>query len=159
VAQLAFVGQRTAERVGVLAQVRSPVALYGPEWGGAPEVAHHAPHSRRVQPDELAAIYARHMAVLNMRNEQYVLHGLNQRSFEPYAFGTPVVSDAQPDLPLCFDPGREVLVYRDAAQLNEIYDALRGDMAWAVEVGRRGQQRVLAQHLYSHRLATFRSFI
>lgn len=159
IAQLAFVGQLTANRVQVLKQLRLPVALYGPDWRNGSEVAHHDRHPRRVAPDELTEIYARHMAVLNIRNERHVLHGLNQRNFTPYVYSTPVITDPQPDLELCFEPGREVLVYNDPEHLNEIHESLRRDPALAAEIGRKGQQRVRAQHMYAHRLRTFCSFI
>jgi spore maturation protein CgeB len=63
--------------------------------------------------------------VLNVRNEANVEHGLNQRSFEPLACGAVVLNDDLADLPLCFEPGREILVYRDAEELNALMARLR----------------------------------
>jgi spore maturation protein CgeB len=79
---------------------------------------------------------------------------LNQRHFDPYLAATPVVSDDLPDLTRCFDPGTEVLVYRDAEELNELYARLRRDPGFAAAIGERGRRRVLAEHTYAHRLAT-----
>jgi spore maturation protein CgeB len=156
---LAFVASRTDNRLRVLQQLRSPIALFGPEWHDRPEVAHHECHIRRVPAEELAAIYTGHLAVLNIRNEKHVLHGLNQRSFAPYVYGAPVVTDPQPDLEQCFEPGREVLVYRDADELAELYAMLRRDPARAAAVGKRGAQRVEADHTYARRLQTFMSLV
>ena len=51
----------------------------------------------------------------------------------------------QPDLEACFDPSREVVVWRSPDELNEIYARLRHDPAWAARVGEEGRRRVLAQ--------------
>ncbi|MGE0417939.1 MAG: glycosyltransferase, partial [Acetobacteraceae bacterium] len=83
-----------------------------------------------------------------------VINGLNQRHFAPYILGTPVITDAQPDIPHCFEPGTEMLVYEDAANLNDLYAALRRDPARAAIVGEAGRRRVLAHHTYAHRLDT-----
>jgi spore maturation protein CgeB len=93
-----------------------------------------------------------HLAVLNMRSEGNVVNGLNQRNFDPYLCATPVVAEDQPDLTACFEPGKEVVVWRDVAELNAIYSALRQDPARAAAIGLAGQRRVLADHSYGRRL-------
>ncbi len=149
---MAFVANPTAYRCNILAAVREPVAIYGPGWAAALSAPQHRYTHRRLSRDEVAAVYARHLAVLNMRNELNVIDGLNQRSFAPYVFATPVLTDDQPDLSLCFDPGEEVLMYRSTDELNDIYARLLREPAYAAAVGRRGQQRVLSEHTYEHRL-------
>jgi len=139
---LAFVASRTDNCSRTLQQIRSPIALFGSEWRDRPKVAHHQCHIRRVPAEELAEIYTNHLAVLNIRNEKHVLHGLNRRRFAPYVYGAPAVTDPQPDLERCFEPDREVLVYRDADHLNDIYTAPRRDPARAAAIGRCGAQRV-----------------
>ena len=69
--------------------------------------------NRKISRAHLIRLYQRHFAVLNVRNEANVEHGLNQRSFEPLACATPVLNDDLPDLPRCFEPGQEILVYRE----------------------------------------------
>jgi spore maturation protein CgeB len=63
-----------------------------------------------------------------------------------------VVTDDQPDLQRCFEPGQEVLVYRGADDLNDIYERLRRTPSEAARVGENGRRRVLAEHTYRHRL-------
>jgi spore maturation protein CgeB len=89
---------------------------------------------------------------MHVRNERNVMVGLNQRHFDPCLAGTPVVADNQDDLPLCFEPGREMLVYRDVDELNDLYVRLRRDPERAAAVGAAGRRRVLAEHTYGHRL-------
>ena len=149
---LAFIASATAHRRALLARVPEPIALFGPDWLKAPELAHHIRDGRKIGGQELARIYAAHRGALNIRHEHNVINGLNQRHFAPYIVGTPVVADAQGDIATCFDPGREILVYRDAAELSAIQAELRTNPAKANEVGLAGQKRVLAEHTYAHRI-------
>jgi spore maturation protein CgeB len=151
--RLAFVASATAHRRALLAAVTGPVALFGPDWPKAPELAHHSRDGRRIDGRELAAIYASHLGALNIRHEHNVINGLNQRHFAPYVVGTPVVADAQGDIEQCFEPGREIFIYRDAAELNALQGELRADPERARRVGEAGQRLVLGRHTYAHRLA------
>jgi spore maturation protein CgeB len=152
--ELAFVAAPTQNRRELLAGITQPIAIFGPGWQGAKELVHHSRDTRRIHEQELARIYARHMGVLNVRHSRNVLNGLNQRHFAPYIQGTAAVTDPQSDLRFCFDEGKEILVYQDTDELNELYAALRRDPARAVAIGLAGQRRVLACHTYAHRFDT-----
>lgn len=149
--RMVFIANPTDRRRQVVAQISSPISLYGPGWTSFLGVDHQIA-DRRVAPGELQALYGRHLAALNIRNEHNVLSGLNQRNFDPYLAETPVVTDAQGDLERCFEPGREVLVYRDVAELNDIHARLRREPAEAARIGRMGRARVLSEHTYPRRL-------
>jgi spore maturation protein CgeB len=150
--RLAFVASATPHRRALLAEVAEPIVLFGPDWPKAPELAHHARYGRKIGGSELAEIYRGHIGALNIRHEHNVINGLNQRHFAPYIVGTPVVADAQGDIEPCFEPGREIFVYRDAAELGAIQVELRDDPEKARAVGLEGQRRVLAHHTYAHRI-------
>jgi hypothetical protein len=152
VPSLAFVAAPTPNRQALLAEVIEPIAIFGPGWQHATELVHHTRDARRIDEQELANIYASHLGVLNIRHAVYVINGLNHRHFAPYIYGTPVISDAQPDLPRCFEAGAEMLIYRDAGELNDIVAALRHDPTRAAAIGMAGQRRVLTCHTYAHRL-------
>ena len=158
VPRLVFVANPTPQREALLGALHTPVELIGPGWKPFAQVE-HVLVQRRIGIDELAMAYRSHVGVLNIRHERNVLGGLNQRSFDPYLLGTPVVSDDQPDLAACFEPGREVLVYRDAAELDEIAARLARDPAEAVRIGAAGRARVLAEHRYAHRIAKIASVV
>lgn len=151
--QPVFVASATPGRVALLAAAREPVALVGPDWGTQPALAHHAIDARRVDGAALAGLYARHCGALNIRHERNVIHGLNQRHFAPCVVGTPVLSDPQDDLARCFDPGRDVLVYDDAAGLDALVARGRREPGWLRAVGDAARRRVLAEHTYAHRIA------
>lgn len=148
--RLVFIANPTPNRRAIVAATREPLVLHGQGWtdSGPP----HETHQRRVRPEALLGIYARHAGALNIRHETNVVAGLNQRSFTPCLAATAVVSDAQPDLERCFEPAREVLVWRDVEELDAIAGRLRRDRAWGAAVGERGRARVLAEHTFGRRL-------
>jgi len=156
---MTFVANPTPFRRSVLHSIHTPIDLFGPGWRGDAELAHHNIAARRVGPLEIAGIYAGHLASLNIRNEQNLPNGLNQRHFHPYMFGMPVLTDFQADLERCFDPGQEVLIWRDTDELNETYDRMSADPNYASIVGARGQKRVQSEHLYAHRLRSLTSVL
>jgi spore maturation protein CgeB len=149
--RLVFVANPTDHRRHIVAQMSSPIALYGPGWARLSKVDHQI-EARRVAHGDLPGLYARHLAALNIRNEHNVVRGLNQRNFDPCLTSTPVVTDDQGDLGLCFEPGREVLVYGDAAELNDIHARMRREPGYAAAVGQAGRARVLGHHTYARRL-------
>lgn len=152
---LVFVANPTPRRRAVLTAMTHAVSLFGPGWAPIPGTP-HAIEARGVDVAELGRIYAASAGVLNIHNEGNVAFGLNQRHFDPPLFGVPVLSDAQPDLPSCFDPGREVLVWQDDNELNALHERVLADPAWARSIGQAAHRRVMADHLYGHRLNALR---
>ena len=157
-ARMVFVANPTDHRRDLVGKIAAPISLYGPGWTDFPGVDHDI-HPRRVKRADLAGIYGAHFAALNIRNELNVVHGLNQRNFEPCLAGAAVVTDDQPDLERCFEPGREVLIYRTAEELNDIYTRLQRHPDEAASIGASGRKRVLADHTYARRLATLTSVL
>jgi spore maturation protein CgeB len=156
--RMVFVGNPTPHRRAVTAALRSPITLHGPGWAGA-DGAHHQIHPRRLAPHALRGVYGRHLAALNIRNERNVLSGLNQRNFDPLLAGAALITDDQPDLARCFDPGTEVLVWRDLDDLNAQYARILAAPAEAAALAARGRQRVLAEHTYGARLKTLTAWL
>ena len=150
---LVFVANPTPERQATVLRLRERVVLYGPGWQRPREGVHEV-NAYRVPLGDLGGIYLAHAGVLNMRNETHVLDGLNQRNFDPFLCGAAVVTDPQRDLERCFEPGREVLVWREPAEIDAISARLRREPGWAAAVAERGRRRVLAEHTYAARLRT-----
>lgn len=149
--RLVFVANGTPWRVSVLQGMRHPATVYGRSWRGLKGGIHEI-HSGRYPMRRLPYLYASCRAVLNIRNERNVLAGLNQRSFEPLACGTPVLNDDLPDLARCFEPGAEILVWRSREELNDLHQRIINDPVFANRVGRAGQRRVRAEHTYQQRI-------
>lgn len=151
--RIVFVAVPTRHRLELLQQLDTPIAVYGRRWnalGPAPhEVRNHWLARKR-----LPRLYQESLAVLNVRNELNVFEGLNQRSFEPAACGTPVIHDALADLERCFEPGKEVLVFRNGEALQDLCARLHKDAGLARRIGAAALTRVLEHHTCAHRAKT-----
>lgn len=152
ISELLFVASRTEFREAVARELDAPARIIGTDWSGLARESFHRVSNRKIGRTHLIQLYQRYFAVLNIRNEANVEYGLNQRSFEPLACATPVLNDDLPDLPRCFEPGREILVYRNGDELNALTDRLRREPAFGMRVAEAGRQRVLAEHTYGHRV-------
>lgn len=152
--ELLFVASHTAFREAVVRGLKAPARVIGTDWRLLRREGFHQVHNRKIDRGALIALYQRHRAVLNIRNEANVEHGLNQRSFEALACGAVVLNDDLRDLSRCFEPGREILVYRDIDELNSLVARLRREPHWGAHIAAAGRQRVLAEHSYRHRLRT-----
>jgi spore maturation protein CgeB len=152
--EILFVANRTEYREAVVRSLEIPARIIGTDWSALARDGFHRVQNRKIGRRRLIRLYQRHLAVLNVRNEANVEHGLNQRSFESLACGTPVLNDDLADLPLCFEPGREILVYRDAGELNALVARLRDEPALRAQVVAAGRRRILAEHTHEHRVRT-----
>ncbi len=154
--RMVFVANATPGRRTIVGSITPPISVFGPGWT-VEAIRGHDVHPGRVAHQRVAGLYAGYLASLNIRNEFNVLNGLNQRNFDPYISATPVVTDDQGDLVRCFEPGKEVLVYGDADELNSLYSLLLRDPAEAARIGEAGRRRVMAEHSFAHRLATLKA--
>lgn len=147
--RLVFVANVTVERQKIVDKLDCPLDLYGRHWqkNGVQQQI----HSKRIPLTQTAMLYARHQAVLNIRHEHNIVQGLNQRAFEALACGTPVLNDALADISLCFEPGREILVWTSPEELNVLCEQALVDNVYARRIGKAGYRRVLAEHTYLHR--------
>jgi len=73
------------------------------------------------------------------------------RIFELAALGCCVVSNPIEGLETWFEPGRELLVVRDAGEATDAIRRLLADEAARRELGRRARERFLREHTYLHR--------
>ena len=91
---------------------------------------------------------------LNHQQRQNTLHGLNLRVFEATGAGTFLLTPDVPDLPACFEPGREVAAYHSPEELAELAHRGMKDTPWARRIAEAGHQRALAEHTFAHRART-----
>ncbi len=151
---IVYVAKNSPGRAQFISQIKKPLTLYGKKWRRFGQQYHDSPHqihAHHLPPDKLPAVYAACRAVLNIKHEIYVERGVNQRSFEPYGCMTPVLNDDVADLALCFELGREILVYNSLDELHELHAQLTSDSTFAQKIGLAGHQRVMAHHTYAHR--------
>ncbi len=93
------------------------------------------------------------LAVLNVSRESMARYGYSPatRVFEAAGAAACLITDAWEGIEQFLEPGSEVLVARDAAEVAELLEALEPDRA--KRIGEAACRRVLSQHTYAHRAA------
>jgi spore maturation protein CgeB len=91
------------------------------------------------------------LAVLNIARESMAASGFcpATRVFEAAGAGACIITDAWEGIELFLEPGREVLIAHDGAEVARILRALSPD--GAREIGARARRRVLLSHTYTER--------
>jgi spore maturation protein CgeB len=93
------------------------------------------------------------LAVLNVNRDSMARYGFSPptRVFEAAGAAACLVTDAWEGVDFFFEPGRELLVARDGAEVAAQLEALTPDRARTI--GAAALRRVLAEHTYAHRAA------
>jgi spore maturation protein CgeB len=123
-------------------------AVAGPQYPPSVHWPANVGYLESLPPPEHAAFYAAQRFTLNLTRADMAAAGWSPsvRLFEAAACAVPVITDAWAGLDSFFEPGREILVARDA---DDVARHLReGDRA----VGRRARARVLAEHTAERRV-------
>ncbi|VAW73125.1 hypothetical protein MNBD_GAMMA12-526 [hydrothermal vent metagenome] len=153
--KMLLVTNRTALREQLVEAIKQPIQVCGRGWKRYKSHSRHKISPHKVALKKLPVLFRQYLAVLNIKNEDYLLHGLTQKSFEPFSCKTVVVHEAVADIDRCFEPEKEMLVFHSEEELNSIYDKLLNDSAYVKKIANAGYKRVTASHTYSHRIAEF----
>jgi spore maturation protein CgeB len=158
---LAFLGNRLPDREARVEEffLRAAALLPGRRFllGGAGWADKPMPpnvrHLGHVGTADHNAFNATPLAVLNVSRESMARYGFSPatRVFEAAGAGACLVTDAWEGLPLFLEPGREVLVAHDGAEVAERLAALEPDAAR--RMGAAARRRVLTDHTYARRAA------
>jgi len=94
-------------------------------------------------------------AVLNVSRESMARYGYSPatRVFEAAGAAACLITDAWEGIELFLEPGSEILVAQDGADVARHVHELTADPERARRIGDAARQRVLAQHTYAHRAA------
>ena len=92
-------------------------------------------------------------AILNICRDSMAHYGYSPatRLFEAAGAGACMITDAWKGIELFLDPGREVLVAQDGAEVADHLRRLTPAKAW--KIGAAARARILAEHTYTHRAA------
>ena len=90
-------------------------------------------------------------AVININRDSMARFGFSPptRVFEAAGAGACLITDEWQGIDSFLDPGHEVLVARDGAEVAAVLNELTGERA--ARIGRAALRRVLAEHTYAHR--------
>jgi spore maturation protein CgeB len=154
-ANVVFAGTATPRRERLLSDLAEfGLAVWGPGWrkttlrdycrGEVPSTDEYL----KAYAGATVAVNIHHVLVENDPREA----SCNQRVFELAAMGAAQVVDDRGDLPRCFEEGREVSVFRDAAELRQCVRDLIESPADAERLGQSARARLLQDHTYMHRM-------
>lgn len=98
-------------------------------------------------------------AVLNVNRESMVSYGFSPptRIFEAAGAGACIISDAWKGMDMFLEPGREVLIARDGAEVASMLQGLSERKAH--EIGLAARHRTLACHTYERRVDQFEDLL
>jgi spore maturation protein CgeB len=132
--------------------------LGGNGWGDKPLPA-NVNYVGHVYTRDHNAFNSTPRAVLNVNRESMARYGFSPptRVFEAAGAGACLITDEWEGIELFLEPGREVLVARDGAEVADYVRSLTGERARAI--GLAAYRRVLAEHTYAHRAAQLETIL
>jgi spore maturation protein CgeB len=158
---LAFLGNRLPDREARVEEFFLRAARLAPErsflLGGSGWEDKPLPPNVRtlghVSTRDHNALNATPLCVLNVSRESMAANGFSPatRVFEAAGAGACLVTDAWEGIELFLEPGEEVLVARDGAEVAELVRGL--DVGRARAIGAAARRRVLREHTYAQRAA------
>jgi spore maturation protein CgeB len=157
---LAFLGNRLPDRESRVEEFffRAAAALPGRNFllggNGWEERVERAPNVRylgHVAPGDHNSLNRSALAVLNVSRESMAANGWSPatRVFEAAGAGACLITDAWEGLEDFLEPGREVLVAQDGAEVAALLADLDPERARAI--GEAARERILAEHTYDRR--------
>lgn len=116
-------------------------------------------HKRRyIVREEKSRIFGQALACLN--SFQYAEgDSLNCRAFEIAGAGGLQLIEDRPAISQCFEPGKEVLVFKTYEELLDLIERARRDPNGMRQIREAGAQRALAEHTYRHRLEVILGYV
>ncbi len=157
---LAFLGNRLPDREARVEEFfLKPAAatpsqsflIGGSGWGdkGMPANVRYVGH---VYTNDHNAFNCTPKAVLNISRESMARYGFSPatRVFEAAGAGACIITDYWEGIDYFFEPGQEILVAKDGAEVAAIMAELTTEQAWSI--GQAAYRKVLAGHTYGHRV-------
>lgn len=150
---LVFLGNNTPQRRAMMAGFRAhggTISAYGPHAEAGARIWRR----RRISPQASARIYGKYQGVLNLLQSPNTVNGLNLRAFEVPACGGLGTYPLTQDLALSFIPDREIIAFRDPADLARRTREIFHQPDLATTIAAAGRARVLADHTYARRASS-----
>ncbi len=165
---LSYLGTYAADRQPKLADLLDDTAgrlpqmnfiVAGPQY---PQQLTWQPNVRRlihVSPPDHPAFYSSSRFTLNLTRDDMVSAGYSPsvRLFEASACGAAILSDSWPGLEEFLEPGKEILLPRDSAEVATVLRNMTQEEA--SRIGMRARERILSQHTAGHRAIQFEEIV
>ncbi|MEI6622556.1 MAG: glycosyltransferase [Actinomycetes bacterium] len=155
-----FVGARYGRREELLVaadRAGLSVRAYGRDWSRNPRDRARTlnwkrppiPSNGDLDREQAARVMQEAVSVLNVHGDQ---DGFTMRTFEAAGVGGLQLVDRD-DVAAFYQPGAEVLVFRDEAEIVDHVHRARREPGWAQGVRVAASARTLAEHTFRHRCA------
>jgi spore maturation protein CgeB len=153
-----FVGVANEKRIEYLSAIQDKIVIYGSGWP-MDKLSQHKVHNRKIPPHIVQSFISRTTAPINLTFSKNNINGLNFRTFDASASGGLIISNAVPDLELCYHIGEEAVVYKTPEDLNNlIHDIIQHPDKYQ-KIAEAGYQRTLKEHTYRKRMEQMFSFL
>nr|WP_255422294.1 glycosyltransferase [Tessaracoccus sp. MC1627] len=158
--EVVFIGARYPRREELLTHLSArgvPLRAFGRDWSrhlldrartwqiSRPDV----PSSRDISRLDGYALTAGAPAAINIHGDQ---DGFTMKTFEVPGVGGVQLIDRD-DVSDFYEPGKEVAVFHDEAELLELCERAIRDDRWGDALRLAGRKRTLAEHTWAHRAA------
>lgn len=132
--------------------------LAGPQYPAQMTWPENVRRIVHLEPQFHPYFYSSSLFTLNLTRDEMVKAGYSPsvRIFEAAGCGTAIISDVWPGIETFFKPDDEILL---ANSSSDVVSFLRMDQDEAMKIGRRAQERVLAEHTAARRAIEFEQIV
>jgi len=150
-----FIGSHTKEREALLSHLHNfNLELYGKKWGNLNLTPPNwLVINKNIDYKRLVSIYNSTYISINISQSNNVCNGITMRVFETIACGSCLISDNLKDIPLSFEPNKEILIYDSPMELISILDRLMIDKNYLLNIVENASLR-LKKNDYSYSART-----
>lgn len=129
-----------------------PVSLYGgrlPRWASSAIQEKHT--GKYIVREEKSRVFGAGLAVLNS-TAMSEFDSVNCRAFEVAGTGALQIMEYRPSIENCFEPGKEILVYRSYEELLDLLEFAKKDPGKIKLIREAAAKRAHSEHTYEQRL-------
>ncbi|MDD2896230.1 MAG: glycosyltransferase [Aliarcobacter sp.] len=151
--RLLFIASYTKQRMEFLKQINSIyLKLIGAKWQKDYLKKHTEYVDKNININQVVEEYNSSQFILNIKHEHNVVNGLNMRTFESIASGGCLLQDYVKDIEINFEINKNILVYNNIEELNELILKMRKDKLTMNNLIKNGKELVLKEHTYKNRV-------
>lgn len=150
---LLFIASYTKERMSFLNKINSVnIKLIGPKWQKG-NISKEINYKNKILSiNDVSKEYNNSKFILNIKHEHNVLNGLNMRTFEAISSGACLLQDYVKDIDLNFEINKDIVVYNNLEELNELVLKLQKDKIFLNNIIENGEKLVSSRHTYMNRV-------
>ena len=150
--RLLFIASYTKQRMEFLNQINSiNLKLIGAKW--QKDYLKNIEYlDKNININQVLDEYNLSQFILNIKHEHNVVNGLNMRTFEAIASGGCLLQDYVKDIEINFEINKNILVYNNIEELNELILKMRKDKLIMNNLIKNGKELVLEKHTYKNRV-------